>query len=739
VVTVGASTIVQPHLLDTATTTTTTNSQNRDRGTNNSSRSSSSNKGVYTDNSTNSTSEETHAEAAIIFEKIIRHQDFEFLEYFSTIRNEKDGDEHEDENETSESNYSSPFSLDNLIWNDDHQGELELELELEANNNIHSHNENHLRRGDNDGNGNGSGYNDDGDGDRLATDQKLRLLEERGDISEFRPDSSSTSEDDSDDFGDELQPTYAPTFSDSTESPTVIGSSIFEDLDKYNQTYENENKTNTNLTAAYNPDGILNLPPNSIVLHISLAIVHYEHLTWEEKANIVTMAIRTMTVVLNEYQYQYEQDREHEHGGDGNRHNSTSNEYKDVHSTGAGGLPLVIDDHEALQEYYGRRKERQHQRILDPNSAEQTDDQREEKEPEPKRRWVDSIPNTTINEHEHKHHVAKLVLHNVTIHFDDPNWWDTSVIYTVWRKPRSFRQRDLGDSTNNPKEQQQQPKPHQTSRAVVEDDEYLEMFNIRVLNDTILRKIKAICRYAIDDSIKRRLYRKAWQDMDLDFGAGNLMDLILKHKPYCPYEKGMSDVRAPGYEYDVKQFYCTEERSKNNHFEGKCQKCYPMLRPIENEDLPVGEDFVPPIPTYPSPIAGSPLEIEWTTREWVGLGIMVSTTLLVGILSLIAHFESKQRSRNSLWKAGLTQKGVDELLQVGWRIHEGRDNNSQQQQFQQPQLFLQIYDKGIGPGYNDENSVLQGGVEQQQFFVARSRNPVAPSVSTTAPTNTTPP
>merc|ERR1712157_240668 len=52
-----------------------------------------------------------------------------------------------------------------------------------------------------------------------------------------------------------------------------------------------------------------------------------------------------------------------------------------------------------------------------------------------------------------------------------------------------------------------------------------------------------------------------------------------------------------------------------------------------------------------------------------------------------------------------------------------------QQEQQQAQLYLQIYDKG-GEGYNDENSLLKGGVERQVF---------APSIDTYASAAVPPP
>jgi len=124
--------------------------------------------------------------------------------------------------------------------------------------------------------------------------------------------------------------------------------------------------------------------------------------------------------------------------------------------------------------------------------------------------------------------------------------------------------------------------------------------------------------------------------------------------------------------------------------------------------------------TYPEVIADSPLEVEWKTREWVGLGLMAGTIASFVSLSVLSYFVSKRRTQQRLWGAALTHEGVDDLLQVGWRYNTQQQPQQQKQQQQQqqapPQLFLQIYDKGHGPGYNDANSMLKGGVEQQLLY-----------------------
>jgi hypothetical protein len=67
----------------------------------------------------------------------------------------------------------------------------------------------------------------------------------------------------------------------------------------------------------------------------------------------------------------------------------------------------------------------------------------------------------------------------------------------------------------------------------------------------------------------------------------------------------------------------------------------------------------------------------------------------------------RQRSKEQTWGAVFTEKGINNLLQVGWKYHQNDDGNNDD-----PQLFLQVYDKGK-MGYNDDNFILQGGIEQE--------------------------
>lgn len=248
-------------------------------------------------------------------------------------------------------------------------------------------------------------------------------------------------------------------------------------------------------------------------------------------------------------------------------------------------------------------------------------------------------------------YLAKLILDSAKVAPGDYNWWEISAIYTVWRK---------GD--------------------------------LKPVNDRhILWQIQKICEHSIEMSIEQQIYWAALGDQEL----------VIPGKIYFMDDKGVVDAKDVGEEYDMSSLYC------------------PINRPLEVQDFvcPTNEPNI----TYSFPIADSLVEVEWGIREWVGLGLMCSTMFFVISLSLIADFVNKRRRRQLLWGAALTHDGVDDILQVGWRIYEQPPQEQapvgltpEEVQQQQAQLYLQIYDKG-GEGYNDENSLLKGGVEQQVF------------------------
>jgi hypothetical protein len=189
-----------------------------------------------------------------------------------------------------------------------------------------------------------------------------------------------------------------------------------------------------------------------------------------------------------------------------------------------------------------------------------------------------------------------------------------------------------------------------------------------------------------------------------------------------------------------------------------------------------GEDRQPPPPQHGDPSESAfgsgdassddPLDGVWNVREWVGLGLLSSTVLFAVSISLVASHLQRQREREEAWGAILTEEGIVEVLQVGWRYQQGGiplptttdckdrkhdvkrrtdDDDGKQSglmegQQQQQQLFLQIYDKAK-EGYNDENSILQGGVEQRQYWGphtgANNHHPSQPPTTTNTTETTT--
>jgi hypothetical protein len=139
------------------------------------------------------------------------------------------------------------------------------------------------------------------------------------------------------------------------------------------------------------------------------------------------------------------------------------------------------------------------------------------------------------------------------------------------------------------------------------------------------------------------------------------------------------------------------------------------------------------------------LSLEWgDPREWCGLALCLLTIVTATLLTTVASIlQRQQQNMYFCWGGALTEQGVGELLQVGWRYqhhhledeqsnhnHDHNNVTSQQQQQQQkqqaPQFFLQVFDKSL-VGYNDDNSILQGGVTAA----------MAPTNTTTATTHPT--
>jgi len=104
------------------------------------------------------------------------------------------------------------------------------------------------------------------------------------------------------------------------------------------------------------------------------------------------------------------------------------------------------------------------------------------------------------------------------------------------------------------------------------------------------------------------------------------------------------------------------------------------------------------LPTYPIPL--KPL---WKKREWYGLALFTITTCLATLLLCSSIWMQRRVVHKQTWGApAYTEEAINDMLQVGWRYQ--KENSGQQ-------LYLQVYDKSR-VGYNDENSMLMGGVEQ---------------------------
>jgi hypothetical protein len=123
-------------------------------------------------------------------------------------------------------------------------------------------------------------------------------------------------------------------------------------------------------------------------------------------------------------------------------------------------------------------------------------------------------------------------------------------------------------------------------------------------------------------------------------------------------------------------------------------------------------------PTYPTPLqCGDP----WGTREWFGLVLFLVVVFFTSFLTCFSVWIKRRHSQQQLWGTQcLTETGVGDLLNVGWRYQEGGE-----------QLFLQVFDKGK-LGYNDDNSMLMGGVVDQTI-TPTSTLPSSTDVTTMTP------
>jgi hypothetical protein len=466
--------------------------------------------------------------------------------------------------------------------------------------------------------------------------------------------------------------------------------------------------------APWNPDATKNSPRNSIMIRLHMGIVHSEQLTDEESNMITLMCLRALTSCFNELNIPFLMTDEYAFSvAEKEREASNRERQRELQDNDRYGDNAFIKSEEQRL-----RQERN-------DDDEDTDDNI----------IVNGSNNDMVGtsmDNKEDSHIAKLVLYNSTFAESNPNpgnsWWELQAIYTVWRHPRQ-----RGGN------QRQLPQPNP------------------VMNRNILNKIQRMCGKAIGADIDNKQY---WNMItSIEFGDQNLV----LSPPYYLDDKGLADCKVSGDQYDLSPLYCQSFKPTTTTGEGKMKDddtntCVmedpniPTPLPlIDNDDCPDCDFPSPSNATFPEVIADSPLQVDWGIRELVGFGLMVTTIVFVVSLSSIAHIISKRRTAKRLWGAAMTQEGIDAILQVGWRYHEQKEqqqqeelvegenkNDMQQQELLHQQLFLQIYDKGIGPGYNEENSVLKGGVERIDDINYYPPN-APPPVSTTAPTTSTPP
>jgi hypothetical protein len=515
----------------------------------------------------------------------------------------------------------------------------------------------------------------------------------------------------------------------------------------------------TLIPTPWNPNAIRHRPRNSIVIRINMGLVHLEQLTTEESRMITQMCLRALTVVFNESKIPFlmtdeyafsvaEKERDASNRlfqyreGDRQRALQDNDQYGDSTFIKS---PLSSSAWTSSS-LYGEQQQQQRREERN-DGAEDFDDDIIING------FNEDVVDTSIEDKEDGH-IAKLVLHNLTITLSNPSpgndWWELQAIYTVWRNPI-------------------QPPPNNQQQRDV--DHWQQKQQMPVINRNILNKMEYICGKTIDDAIDSGQF---WSTIrSIEFGDQN----FILSPPYYLDDKGLGDCMDRGDQYDLSPSYCQSFKPTTTGNGGSKDKetnaCVmedsnlPTPPPrlfIDNEDGPSRDiqtkkpddcpdcDFASNA-TFPEVIADSPLQVDWTIREWVGFGLMVTTIVFVVSLSSIAHIISKRRTEKRLWGAAMTQEGIDDILQVGWRYHEQTEQRQQQQQLEDDedeiggrkqqellhaQLFLQIYDKGIGPGYNEENSILKGGVERiDDINYYRPNAP--PPVSTTAPTTSTPP
>lgn len=484
-----------------------------------------------------------------------------------------------------------------------------------------------------------------------------------------------------------------PSNTEPTLSPSAADSSYWNDLDAYDQ---NDIKDS---------DILLDRPINSIVLRVALGVVNFKTMSRNDTLDITGMALRTMTIVLNE--------------------NSS--------------IPFLVDD---KLDKSSRKRERNRE-LKASFASSSSSASSSDSNPQRELQWVigidDRIPveNPPVEAFTAGNHLAEIFLESVKIETVANGWWEVSAIYSVWKN----RRRRPHSGVNDDPEVQELPETLGKTHPVK--------------SRAILKKVEGICDKAIEKAMEEDVF---WETLQVvPYGSQDLV--VERNELYYVNDKGIFDVQPVGCEYDVSKWLCPFQQPRDGE-KSVCPK--PNVGPPINcseriygapdkDDIPLPDlpgDFEG---TYPNTIADSLSEIEWMTREWAGLGMMIFTVVWASVLSVGGHFIKKRRMKQRAWGAPLTHEGVDDFLEVGWRVYEqpqqeqlpkddqalgvapGDPHGVQQQQPQQqsqepqsPQMFLQIYDKGRD-GYNDENSLLRGGVEQQMFAPATPTSQPSPN------------
>ena len=130
--------------------------------------------------------------------------------------------------------------------------------------------------------------------------------------------------------------------------------------------------------------------------------------------------------------------------------------------------------------------------------------------------------------------------------------------------------------------------------------------------------------------------------------------------------------------------------------------------------------------TYNKPLLTSESVLLETAREKLGLALLVVTVVGSVFWSVAASQYKTRQKEQAVWGAALgTEQALQELLNVGWRIHEQPCANGDEKtpnQYQRQQV-LEIYKKTKdGMGYRDDDSLLQGGTGDLQTTAAPATN-----------------